>query len=90
MPKLYELLGYQVSIWSFENGEPIHVHISKRRPGANSTKIWLLSDSTFELAHNASRIPQSDLNRIIRFLNDNADEIRDFWIAYHGYEKYVR
>ena len=66
------------------------MHISKRRPGANSTKIWLLSDGTFELAHNASRIPQSDLNRIIRFLNDNADEIRDFWIAYHGYEKYVR
>lgn len=90
MPKLYELLGFQISIWSSENGEPIHVHVSKRRPSANATKIWLLSDGTFEIAHNASRIPHDDLSKIIRFLNNNSEEIRDFWIAYHGYEKYIR
>ena len=90
MPKIYELLGYQISIWSLENGEPIHVHVSKRRPSANATKIWLLSDGTFQIGHNASRIPQTDLSKIVHFLNYNAEEIKDFWIAYHGYEKYIK
>lgn len=38
MPKLLTINGYQISIWSNENGEPIHVHISKKKPTLNSTK----------------------------------------------------
>jgi len=30
MPKLMTIRGYQISIWSNENGEEIHVHVSKR------------------------------------------------------------
>ncbi|MCI9186143.1 MAG: DUF4160 domain-containing protein [Oscillospiraceae bacterium] len=89
MPKLYTLRnGYIVSIWSNENGEEIHVHISKRKPSANSTKFWLLENGEFVLAHNRSRIPEQDLNYIKAFLNANSEEIRNSWIAYHGYEKY--
>ncbi|MFI3231372.1 MAG: DUF4160 domain-containing protein [bacterium] len=47
MPKLYVINGYQISIWSNENGEPIHIHISKRKPTPNSTKVWICSDNTF-------------------------------------------
>ena len=27
MPKIFEIYGYVISIWSNENGEPVHVHI---------------------------------------------------------------
>mgnify|MGYP002627549414 CR=1 FL=1 len=47
MPKLYVIDGYQISIWSAENGEPIHVHVSRRRPSKNSTKLWLSKDGYF-------------------------------------------
>lgn len=30
MPKLFVIDGYQISIWSNENGEPIHVHVLKK------------------------------------------------------------
>jgi len=90
MPKIYEIMGYQISIWSNENGEPIHVHVSKKKPSANSTKLWLLSNGTFIVANNKSKVPIHDLNRIIDILNINACEIKNMWIAYHGYEKYYK
>lgn len=89
MPKLFVIDGYQVSIWSNENGEPIHVHVSKKRPSANSTKLWLLSNGTFIKANpNDKRIPDAVLNKIIKKLQPQALMVRNFWIAYHGYEKY--
>lgn len=91
MPKLMMINGYQISIWSNENGEPIHVHISKRKPSPNSTKLWLLSDGTFIMANpNDNRIKRNDLKAIIVKLNLNATFIRDSWVAYHGYEKYYQ
>ncbi len=39
MPRIMIIYGYQISIWSNENGEPIHVHISKKKPSKNSTKM---------------------------------------------------
>ena len=41
MPKLFTVSGYTVYFWSNENGEPIHVHVSKGKPTPNATKIWL-------------------------------------------------
>ena len=90
MPKIYEICGYQISIWSSENGEPIHVHVSKRRPTPNSTKLWLLSNGTFEIAHNRSKVPDKDLNKIINILNCNSKSVYDFWVAYHGYAKFYK
>ena len=89
MPKLFVIDGYQISIWSNENGEPIHVHVSKKRPSANSTKLWLLSNGTFIKANpNDKRISDAVLNRIIKKLQPQALMVRNFWVAYHGYEKY--
>lgn len=31
--------GYIVYFWSNEEGEPIHVHVSKGRPTPNATKF---------------------------------------------------
>lgn len=89
MPKLFVIDGYQISIWSNENGEPIHVNVSKKRPSANSTKLWLLSNGTFIKANsNDKRIPDAVLNKIIKKLQPQALMVRNFWVAYHGYEKY--
>lgn len=91
MPKVLMIGGYQVSIWSNEKGEPIHVHVSKKKPSPNSPKFWLLSDGTFCQANpNDKRIPANDLRNIICKLNLNAQFIRDYWIAYHGYERYYK
>lgn len=89
MPKIMMINGYQISIWSNENGEPIHVHVSKKKPSPNSTKLWLLSNGTFMLANpNDNRIPINDLRSIVAKLNLSAEFIRNVWIGYHGYEKY--
>lgn len=91
MPKIFTTLnGYIVTIWSNEKGEPIHVHISKKRPTENSTKFWLCSNGKFILAHNKSRIPENDLRKIKDFLDTNATYIYNFWMSYQGYEKFYK
>ena len=90
MPKIVVVNGYQISIWSNENGEPIHVHVSKKRPNQNSTKLWLLSNGKFVIAHNKGRIQERELNSIIEKLNALSLIVREFWIGYHGYEKYYK
>lgn len=91
MPKLFVLYGYQISIWSNENNEPIHVHVSKKRPTANSTKLWLLSNGTFIRADvNDNRIPSNILNKIINKLNLVAPDVLNYWKAYHGYIKFYK
>ena len=91
MPKLLTINGYQISIWSNENGEPIHVHISKKKPTLNSTKQWLLSDGTFLLANpNTCKIPKVELNKIIKRLLQQRQAIIDCWVAYQGYLTFYR
>lgn len=65
MPNLFMVGGYIIYFWSNENMEPIHVHVSERRPVKNSTKIWITSKGGCILANNNSNIPQSKLNDIM-------------------------
>lgn len=45
MPKaLLDFLGYTFYFYSNENGEPIHIHVSKGKPSENSTKFWIKRD----------------------------------------------
>lgn len=90
MPKIYIYGEYVITIWSNENGEPIHVYVSKNRATSNATKLWLLSNGDVEVAHNKSRVPRNDLNEIIDFIRLNHTSIVIFWMAYHGYLKFVR
>lgn len=43
MPKVLQFGAYILFFWVGENGEPVHVHISKKRPEENATKVWLTS-----------------------------------------------
>lgn len=56
MPKLFTVSGYIVYFWSNEEGEPIHVHVSKGRPTPNATKIWLTRTGGCIVASNGSQI----------------------------------
>jgi len=69
VPSIFEFLGYKIYFWSNENYEPIHVHISKGNPTANSTKIWLTKQGLCVIANNNSNIPQNDLNKLLRIIS---------------------
>ena len=71
MPSIFELSGYKVYFWSNENNEPIHVHISKGKPTANATKVWLTKSGNCILANNNSRIPNKDLSDIMGTIVSN-------------------
>lgn len=71
MPSIFELSGYKIYFWSNENNEPIYVHISKGKPTANSTKVWLTKSGNCILANNNSRIPNKDLSDIMGTIVSN-------------------
>ena len=75
MPTLFEIYGYRVFFWSNEGNEPVHVHVCKDAPTADATKIWLPPDSNPVLAHNNSHIPNKELNRILKQIAYNRNDI---------------
>ncbi|MGN8818074.1 DUF4160 domain-containing protein [Oribacterium sp. HCP28S3_H8] len=85
MPKCFEAYGYIIFFWSNEGYpmEPIHVHIGKKI-SANSTKIWILSDGSAEVANNNSRIPLKDLRKILKIIEVYSDMIVAKWQQYFG------
>ncbi len=68
MPRLFTVSGYIVYFWSNENGEPIHVHISKGKPSPNGTKIWLTKNGGCILASNGSKISNKELNELMEVM----------------------
>lgn len=51
MPKLFIVSGYIVYFWSNEEGEPIHVHVSKGKPTPNATKNLLCIANSKKTGH---------------------------------------
>ncbi len=84
MPKLYVFGQYIIFFWVGENGEPVHVHVSVKRPTKDSTKIWLTRNGGALLSNNASRIPQRDLNNLLDFITYNHEAICDRWREIFG------
>ena len=68
MPKLFTVSGYIVYFWSNEEGELIHVHVSKGRPTPNATKIWLTRTGGCIVASNGSQIASKELNELMDYL----------------------
>ena len=84
MPKaLFDFLGYAIYFWIGDEDEPIHVHVSKGHPHPNATKIWMTADGT-ELAHNNSKIPDHDLRRIEKYIQQCRNTIIGTWITRFG------
>ena len=82
MPKaLLDFLGYSFYFLSNENGEPVHIHVSKGSPTANSTKILITKDG-IELANNNSQIPPHEMKKITRYILLNRARIIAAWYSY--------
>ncbi len=76
LPKLFTVSGYIVYFWSNENGEPIHVHVSKGKPVPNATKIWLTRSGGCILASNGSKISSKELNELMEFIVENGPYLK--------------
>ena len=82
MPVYLRTLGYKIYIWSNEKNEPIHFHVTKGNPSENDTKIWVLSNGSFLLAHNNGRIPDKDLTKIFIAMQTYYSDFINFWKTY--------
>lgn len=69
LPSLFTVSGYKVYFWSNENGEPIHVHVSKGKPTPNGTKIWLTKTGGCILASNGNDISKKELSELMEFIS---------------------
>ena len=88
MPVYLRTAGYKIYFWSNEINEPIHFHVTKGNPSENDTKIWLLSNGSFQLSHNKGNIPQKDLSRIFAVMESYYFSFIDFWKSYFGEIKF--
>ena len=69
LPSLFTVSGYKVFFWSNEDGEPIHIHVSKGKPSPNATKIWLTKSGGCILASNGSNISSKELHELMEFIS---------------------
>ncbi|MDE7313825.1 MAG: DUF4160 domain-containing protein [Eubacterium sp.] len=86
MPQIFKFGGYIIFFWSNENKptEPIHVHIAKYNPKANSTKVWITKRGKALICNNNSRIVPKDLRKLLVFIEANSSEIMKRWYDYFG------
>jgi len=84
MPKiLIDFLGYSFFFWSNENEEPVHIHVCKGKPSANSSKFWIKGDDVI-MEHNKSNIKANDLKKIMKYISLNKKDIVYEWFRYFG------
>ena len=86
MPQIFKFGGYIIFFWSNENKpvEPVHVHIVKHNPRANSTKVWITNKWKELNCNNNSKIPLSDFRKLLAFIEANSNEIVEKWYEYFG------
>ncbi|MBD5428209.1 MAG: DUF4160 domain-containing protein [Treponema sp.] len=86
MPHIFKIGAYLVFIWINEGEplEPVHIHVSERRPAKNATKIWITRSGKCLLAHNDSRIPTVALKNIMRIIETRSAEIISRWESLFG------
>lgn len=68
LPSIFTVGSYKVFFWSNENNEPIHVHVTKGKPSANATKIWLTKNGGCIVANNKEHIPARELNELLEII----------------------
>ena len=82
MPQFIRAAGYKIYFCSNENDEPIHFHATKGNPAENDTKVWLLKNGSFKVAHNKGQIPEKDLSKIFSVMQAYYFEFVQFWKTY--------
>ncbi|MBR0033138.1 MAG: DUF4160 domain-containing protein [Treponema sp.] len=82
MPQFIRTAGYKIYFWSNESDEPIHFHATKGNPSGNDTKVWVLKNGAFKLAHNKGQISEKDLSKIFSAMQSYYFEFIQFWKTY--------
>lgn len=82
MPEYLRTAGCKIYFWSNEKDEPIHFHATKGNPSKNDTKIWVLSNGSFKLAHNKGHISEKDLSRIFSAMQGYYFDFINFWKSF--------
>ena len=82
MPQFIRAAGYKIYFWSNENDEPIHFHATKGNPAENDTKVWLLKNGSFKVAHNKGQISEKVLSKIFSVMQAYYFEFVQFWKTY--------
>ena len=90
MPQILKIGPYWIYFGANENKplEPIHVHIAEGRPVANSTKVWITQTGKCLLCNNLSGILEKKLNKIIRVIEANSEEVIGKWKEFFGEVRY--
>ena len=88
MPSIFRYKGYIVYFWSNENGEPIHVHVSKGSSTSNATKFWITSSGGTILV-NTSRYPSKDMNKLSKEIIAHTPFITNMWDSIFGGHTYI-
>jgi hypothetical protein len=78
VPKFAELLAYAIFFFSADSEEPIHYHVSRINDYNNYSKIWI-RDGLVVLEHNKARIPDQDMNKIVKYMQKNIVRATAFW-----------
>lgn len=86
MLNLFSYLGYTIFFWANENGNQYMYMFAKVIHGANATKVWLTKSGDSILANN-SRIPEHDLNKILKSIRYNFFYIISEWKVFYGVDE---
>ncbi len=81
MPQIFRIGSCIIYLWSFEGEplEPVHVHIAEGVPQENATKIWIARTGKAMLVNNKSKIPDYELNTLMRMIETRSFEIISKW-----------
>lgn len=81
MPQIFRIGSYIIYFWSWESEplEPVHVHIAEGVPQEQATKIWITQKGKALMANNRSRIPDHELNTLMRMIETRCFEIMAKW-----------
>ena len=90
MPQVFKIGPFLVYFWANEGNplEPIHVHISKKAPIENSTKIWITKAGKCLLCNNNSQIPQRTLKNMMEIIEARNFDVIDKWLGFFGEIRY--
>ncbi len=86
MPQVFKVGSFVIYFWMNENAplEPVHVHVAKGVPSANATKIWITKSGKCLLSNNFSKIPNKQLNAIIKIIEARNNEVKKLWFETFG------
>lgn len=76
MPTALQIGPYRIYFYSYDCGEPRHMHIDREN---RSAKFWLDPDVTLVENHGYRR---KDLRDIERILHENLEALRNEWDAF--------